>query len=86
MKNKLEDYRTKIDKIDRKIISLLEKRFKVVEGIKKYKAKNNLPVEDKKREQKIINSKAKNSSLSKDFITKFFTIIFSESKKIQETK
>ena len=83
MKNELKTFRGKIDKIDNKILALLEKRFGFSGKIKKYKSKNNLPIEDKKREKEILASKIKKSSLSDNFTRKLFNLIFDESKRIQ---
>jgi len=83
MKNELKTFRRKIDKIDNRIVVLLEERFGVSRRIKKYKSKNHLPIEDKKREKEILVSKIKNSSLSDNFTRKLFNLIFDESKRIQ---
>jgi len=83
MKNELKTFRGKIDKIDNKILALLEKRFGFAGKIKKYKLKNHLPIEDKKREKEILASKIKKASLSDNFTRKLFNLIFDESKRIQ---
>ena len=83
MKNELKTFRRKIDKIDNKIIILLEKRFEVSRKIRRHKLKNNLSIEDKKREKEIFVPKTKNSSFSDNFIKKLFNLIFDESKRIQ---
>ena len=86
MKPSLQKYRNKIDKIDKRIIQLLEKRFDFVKNIKKYKEGKNIPIEDKEREKKIIDSRAKNSRLSKNFIKQFFELVFNYSKNLQKNK
>ena len=83
MKNELQIFRKEVDKIDNKIINLLEKRFEIVRKIRKHKLKNYLSIKDKKREKEIINSKIRNSALSKNFIKKLFNLVLTESKKIQ---
>lgn len=80
----MRDMRKKLDKIDRKLIKLLKKRFAVCKKIGKYKKKNGLPVQDLKREKQIMNNRAKKSGLSKDFVQKLFKLIFKESKKVQK--
>ena len=83
MKNELKTFRKEIDKIDNKIAALLEKRFGVSRKIRRYKLKNNLSIEDKKREKEILAPKTKNFSLSDNFTKKLFNLIFEESKRIQ---
>jgi len=83
MKNELKTFRRRIDKIDNKIVALLEKRFGISRKIRGYKLKNNLLIDDKKREKEILASKTKNSLLSDNFTRKFFNLIFDESKRIQ---
>ncbi len=50
----LKDFRDEIDKIDDKIISLLEKRFEIINKIKKLKKEMNLEIADIKREEEIL--------------------------------
>lgn len=61
----LEDLRVEIDKIDDEIIKLLQKRFDIIMDVKTYKHKYNLKIENKNREQIIIN-KIKNQNLSQE--------------------
>lgn len=83
MVNKLNNWRKKIDKIDKKLFKLLEKRFNVSKEIGIYKKQKNLPIENKNREQSIVKSKINQTKLSKNFVKDFFQLIFKESKKIQ---
>ena len=78
--------REQINKIDQELIKLLEKRFQLSKEIGEYKKQNNLPVEDKKREQEIIE-KIKNQTTCKEqreIIIETFEFIINKSKKIQE--
>jgi monofunctional chorismate mutase len=52
----LESARKEINKIDKDIVHLLEKRFNVVMEIGKYKKENNLPIYDEEREKLVINN------------------------------
>lgn len=79
----LSKLREEINKIDAILLLLLKKRFKISEDIGKYKVKNNLPVEDKKREKEIVNSRIAISGLNKEFISDLFNLIFKESKRLQ---
>lgn len=48
--------RNEINKIDKEIVFLLEKRFNVVIEIGKYKKENNIPVYDEEREKTVVNN------------------------------
>ena len=50
----LDSARIEINKIDREIVELLEKRFNLSVEIGRYKKENNLPVYDADREKKVI--------------------------------
>lgn len=49
-------FRKEIDKIDREIVKLLEKRFILVSDLGIYKKKQNLPVYDEAREKEVLES------------------------------
>jgi len=80
MKSFVLNKRRQIDKVDRKIVSLLEKRFKIVFGLREYKRKHNMPIEDLDRESEI-KEKFKYSKLPKGVLVKFFKLLFMEAKK-----
>ena len=50
----LEDYRVEIDKIDREITQLLEKRMNVAKAISKYKMENNMQIFHPDRDKMVI--------------------------------
>jgi chorismate mutase/prephenate dehydratase len=75
--------REEIDKIDTKILSLFKERFDLSIGVGKYKLIKGLAIEDKRREEEIINSRVSSSKLDEDFVKSLFELIFNESKKIQ---
>ena len=77
-------HRKNIDKIDSKIMKLLEKRFESARKIGEYKKKTGIKLVDKKRENEILQDRIKNSRLSKDFTKKLFSVIIKESKKVQK--
>jgi len=52
----LESARIEINKIDKEIVHLLEKRLNVVMEIGKYKKENNLPIYDEEREKLVISN------------------------------
>jgi chorismate mutase len=76
--------RKEIDRIDGKMIKLFEKRFEISREIGEIKRENGFEVEDRQREKEIIENRARNSRLSKEFITNLFDLIFKESKTIQK--
>jgi len=78
--------RKKINKIDRQIFELLEKRMDCVEKIGEFKRQNNLKIVDLKREDQIIKNRIKETSLNSDFIKKIYRIIFNESYHSQKNK
>ena len=78
MKTQLDDFRKQIDKIDNQIVDLLAKRMKVVKKVGQLKKKNNIPVLDKSRWQKVIKSK-------KGFVQKIYNIIHEEALKIEKS-
>lgn len=77
------NYREEINEIDAKTLALLEKRFVVCKKIGAYKKKNGLAIEDLEREKQVIKNRINKNSLSSNFITKLFQLIFEESKGLQ---
>jgi len=55
-KKKLKEYREDIDKIDRGLVELLNKRAEIVSNVKKLKSMRNMPLYDAKREEDLINN------------------------------
>ena len=51
--NELENARKEIDKIDRELAALFERRMELSAAIGKYKAENSLPIRDYDRERKL---------------------------------
>ena len=78
MKTKLEDLRKQIDEIDDLIVSLLAKRMETVKKVGQLKKKNNIPVLDKSRWQKVIKSK-------KGFVKKIWKVIHDEALVVEKS-
>lgn len=74
----LEDLRKQIDEIDGRIVNLLAKRMMVVKKVGQLKKKNNIPVFDKSRWEKVIGSK-------KGFVKKIWKIIHEEALRIEKS-
>lgn len=52
----LKNARIEINKIDKEIVNLLEKRFNIVLEIGRYKNENNIPVYDAEREKFVVKN------------------------------
>ena len=82
----LNSLRNKIDKIDNEIIDLLNDRFDIVKEIGEYKKENNIPVEDKTREEiilQILDTKLSDSPYKKE-IKNIYKELFTQSKNKQK--
>ena len=79
--DKIGNLRKKIDRLDLELIKVIDKRQKMANEIVKIKIKNEIPIEDLKREKEIINQLSKKSKLSNEFIEDIFQVIFKKSKK-----
>lgn len=87
MNKEIDNWRKQIDLLDEKVLSILAKRTKIVRKIGQLKKKQNIPVVDKKRWDKLISSLLSRSDslgLSKEFIEKLFNIIHKYSIKTQK--
>lgn len=85
MNRKIEHLRDKLDQIDEKIYNLLEERFQLTDEIGNEKRKNNLSIEDLKREVELeekIKSKFTDPILTESVI-RIFNQIIRESKSRQ---
>lgn len=82
----LNDLRNDIDKIDREIINLLEKRMDISKSVGDYKEKNNIPVLNINREMEVLNSIAsisKNKEYTKQ-LTDVYIAIMKGSRSLQK--
>jgi chorismate mutase len=71
----LKNLRSEIDSIDKKIISLVEKRVETAKKIGTIKEKKGLPVSDPAREKEVLDNASSTSKLDKEFIKKLFSSI-----------
>jgi chorismate mutase len=79
--------RKQIDEIDKKLLELLAKRFKINQKIGFYKKANKLKIKDKKREREILKRVAllaKKLNLNQNLIKKIFKEIIKESCQLQK--
>jgi len=76
-KEKLNEYREEIDKIDKNIVDLLNRRAVVVMEIKKLKEERNIPLYDARREDELLENiiKYNKGPLYSDNISQIFECI-----------
>lgn len=86
MDNKIKSLRNKVDRLDEKILSLLQKRIELVKKIGKIKSENNLPVFDPARESEIIQrlKKLNMNRIPEDKLELIFKEIFSLSRSYEK--
>lgn len=83
--NKLDEARTKIERIDKEMAKLFEERMNAVKSVLEYKIENNLPVFDSKREELlIIKNKEYVSKELESYYVEFLKDMMKVSKKYQE--
>ncbi|MBM3707600.1 MAG: hypothetical protein FJW69_04540 [Actinobacteria bacterium] len=77
-KENLKKYRMDIDKVDKGIVELLNKRAEIVMKVKRMKQKHNIPLYDARREEDLINNiiKYNKGPLYNDNIIQIFESIF----------
>ena len=83
--NTIEDWRVKIDAIDRQILELLSDRARCVLGVGKIKGQKNMTVFDPKREQQIIESILSNNKgpLDNSGLQRIFERVIEECRRIE---
>ena len=79
----IKDLRKEIDEIDREIVPLLEKRFLVIDAVKRYKKKNNISIQDSNREQEILSNIRPSKKEFKKYLDEIYKSILKESKDYQ---
>lgn len=82
----LEQAREEIDRADREMASLFEKRMKAAEAIISYKINNNLQIYDANREAQVItqNSKLIGDETLVEYYREFISMVMDISKKYQQ--
>ena len=86
-KNKIMEFREKINSIDNRIIKLLEERFLIAKEIGQIKFNSNNKILDAKREGEIIdNLNIKTKIISKESLIVIYKNIFKVSREIQSLK
>ena len=81
----MKNYRKKLNQVDDEIRRLFIERMKLIKQIAKYKNDNNILVEDKARENEMIERIDIEDPLVKDLYIRVLTEMISVSKIYQET-
>ena len=84
----LDQYRAKIDEIDRQLTKLFEERLNVVNDICQYKIDHGLPIEHQNREEEVVKKNIQHLSNKgyADELTRFFLNTMEISKQVQYKK
>ena len=85
MDKRILELRQQIDAIDGEVIRLLKKRMGISKEVGKLKEELDIPVEDKGREQEIIDRLTQQAgrNLSEEQLIRIFTAVFKSSKQVQ---
>ena len=84
----LDRYRKHLDKLDKKLVHLLEKRFETAEKIGDYKIKHNMDIFVPEREEKVLETRV-NITKNADYriyIKEIFELLMKHSKQVQGLK
>ena len=83
----IKDIREEINKIDKEMVSMFEKRMDLIKMVALYKKENIIPIFDKKREDELINKNLSYINIDeiKPYYVNFVKNVMSVSKKYQES-
>jgi chorismate mutase len=86
MDNLLQKYRIRIDRVDRRLMRLLEKRFDLVRSVGVLKRREGVPVVQRERENEILHRIAERvrRSDARDFVRSVYRTLFKASYGIEE--
>ena len=86
---KLEEYRVRIDDLDRRIVELLNERTRVVEDIGRVKRSAELPIYEPKREDQVfenISQASADGPLPKEAVRRIYERIIDEMRMVQRVR
>jgi chorismate mutase-like protein len=85
---KLEEFRVRIDEVDRRIVALLNERTSVVEDIGRVKREAHLPIYEPKREDQVFANitQANHGPISQEAVRRIFERIIDEMRAIQKVR
>ena len=81
--DKLNSLRKEVDALDKEMIGLLKKRFKLAIDIWEIKKPLGMKIKNSRREKEIIDRITRESGFNRRFVKKLCNIIFKESRRIQ---
>ena len=86
MDKRILELRQQIDMLDKEIIRFLKKRMGISREVGKLKEQLHIPVEDKTRENEIIDRLTQHAgrNLSEEQLIRIFTAVFKSSKQVQK--
>jgi chorismate mutase len=87
-RQKLEEFRVVIDRIDRRIVALLNERTEIVECIGRVKRESQMPVYEPRREDQVFANvtEANQGPISHDAVRRIFERIIDEMRGIQRAR
>jgi chorismate mutase len=87
-RQKLAEFRVRIDAVDREIVELLNERTRVVENIGRVKREAQLPIYEPKREEQVFANitESNHGPISQDAVKRIFERIIDEMRGIQRLR
>ncbi|HLK65092.1 MAG TPA: chorismate mutase [Bryobacteraceae bacterium] len=87
-RRKLEQFRVRIDDVDRRIVALLNERTAVVEDIGRVKREAHLPIYEPKREDQVFANitSCNHGPMSPEAVRRIFERIIDEMRSIQKVR
>jgi len=87
-RQKLAEFRLRIDAVDREIVELLNERTRVVENIGRVKREAQLPIYEPKREEQVFANitESNHGPISQDAVKRIFERIIDEMRGIQRLR
>jgi chorismate mutase len=87
-RTRLEEFRVRIDDVDRRIVELLNERTRVVENIGRVKRQAKLPIYEPKREDQVFANitGSNHGPITQDAVKRIFERIIDEMRTIQRMR
>ena len=84
----LEEFRSRIDAVDRNILLLLNERTRIVQEIGRVKQKASLPIYEPRREDQVYDNAVRHNTgpLTEDAVRRIFERIIDEMRGVQRTQ
>ncbi len=82
----LQEFNEKLDKLDQRLLDIVSERMDVMRNLAEYKKLNKIPLLDLKKDDSkltLLQKKAKQEDLDKEFVKKLFEDVYAESKRVQ---